>query len=404
MKTRKKHAPRHHPQPSPHAQPARRLRQIGLIAGGILICSAVVVLSLYAWRGGRALGLEDADDDPDDPTTPTINARTPPGPAPEGMVWIPGGEFWMGGPKDVLECDDPVCCERFNFGIECYPIHKVTVSGFWMDRTEVTNEQFAEFVAATKYVTVAEQQPSAREFPGVPAAELKPLSLVFSPPAPNEEIDLRQHRRWWSVCYGACWKHPEGPGSTIKGRENHPVVHVCWYDAVAYCHWAGKRLPTEAEWEFAARGGLDRKKYSWGDELRPGSKCMANIWQGNFPVQNSREDGYEGTAPVGSYEPNGYGLVDMAGNVWEWCADYYDAHYYSRSPRKDPPGPLVENDPARFFAENPVERDAVQRVQRGGSFLCAENYCQRYIVGSRGKGEVRSAANHIGFRCVMDAK
>jgi formylglycine-generating enzyme len=386
----------------------QRLRRISMWTGAITLCLGIVVLcAMYPnviWPTRSALAIEEPEGDPDDPTPPKLNPRTPPGPTPEGMVWIPGGEFWMGGPRDFLACDDPVACQTCNFGMECYPLHKVTMSGFWMDQHEVTNEQFAAFVKATGYVTVAEKAPDAREFPGVPASELKPLSLVFTTPGPNEPINLRDHRSWWRICYGADWQHPEGPASTIKDRANHPVVHVCWYDAAAYCTWAGKRLPTEAEWEFAARGGLDRKKYAWGDELRPDGKCMANYWQGNFPRENTKEDGYTGTAPVGSYLPNGYGLYDMAGNVWEWCADYYDARYYADSPRHNPPGPLREFNPATLLSDNPAERQVIERVQRGGSFLCAENYCQRYVIGSRGKGDVMSAANHIGFRCVMDAK
>ncbi len=395
------------PPPSPAArapQPRRRQRlwRTGLVVTGVVACLAVIFVvtnfgdRLLRWATASSL-LDESEDDASDPTPPRLNPRTPPGPAPAGMVWVPGGEFWMGGPRDGLDCDDAVCDkEHFGFGAECYPIHKVYVDGFWMDPCEVTNEQFAEFIAATHYVTIAERTPTRDEFPGVPEDKLKPFSLLFKPPGPNDPYDLARHQGWWDVGFGACWKHPEGPGSTIAGREKHPVVHVCWYDAVAYCEWAGKRLPTEAEWEFAARGGLDRKKYPWGDELRPGGKCMANFWQGKFPVENTRDDGYERTAPVGSFAPNGYGLFDMAGNVWEWCADYYDADYYKDRVARNPQGP--------FFEFDPNEPGALKRVQRGGSFLCAENYCQRYIVGSRGKGEVRSSANHVGFRCVLSAK
>jgi formylglycine-generating enzyme required for sulfatase activity len=395
MKRRKKHLAR-----PPIGLPPRptRLRQVGLYTGIVLAVAALVVLgTMYRhvlWPTAGAFAFDRPLDDPDDPTEPRLNPRDPPGPAPEGMAWVPGGEFWMGGPRDAQGSDEALA--RLGFGPECYPLHKVTVGGFWMDQHEVSNEQFAAFIEATRYVTVAERPPTAREFPGVPAEQLKPFSLTFKQPGPNDRYSLATHSGWWDLCYGADWRHPEGPGSTIAGRMQHPVVHVCWFDAVAFCKWAGKRLPTEAEWEFASRGGLDRKKYAWGDELRPGGKCMANFWQGKFPVENTREDGYEGTAPVGSFPPNGYGLYDMAGNVWEWCADYYAADYYLESPRDNPKGPLLEFDPA--------ELNAVKRVQRGGSFLCAENYCQRFVVGARGKGEVNSSANHIGFRCVQDAK
>jgi formylglycine-generating enzyme required for sulfatase activity len=390
------------PPPGSRQWALRRLRRIGLTTAAIVAGLTLVILgTIYwplLWSGAAPLNPDDIEEDYTDPATPPLNPRTPPGPAPDGMVWVPGGEFWMGGPVDVLESDDPLAMFKANvgYGEECYPIHKIYVDGFWIDRCEVTNEQFAQFVAATKYVTVAEETPTLREFPDARPEDLKPFSLLFKKLGPNDEYDLRRHLGWWEMRYGACWKHPEGPGSSIKGREKHPVVHVCWTDAVAYGRWAGKRLPTEAEWEFAARGGLDRKKYPWGDELKPDGKCMANYWQGTFPVENTREDGFEGTAPVGSFPPNGYGLYDMAGNVWEWCADYYDAHYYAASGKRNPKGPFVEFDPA--------EPDKVKRVQRGGSFLCAENYCQRYLVGSRGKGEIRSATNHVGFRCVMDAK
>jgi formylglycine-generating enzyme required for sulfatase activity len=353
-----------------------------------------------------------------------VSTARPPGPAPEGMVWVPGGSFWMGS-------------EEFP---DAEPVHIVHVGGLWMDRTEVTNEQFAAFVKATEYVTVAERRPNAKDFPhlrperlgfqqeyapellagfptafpgvamaapgaGFPAALpwgmtavihpiVEPFSLVFFPPPLL--VGLDDHTQWWQAVRGACWRHPEGPGSDLKGREKHPVVHVCYDDAVAYCKWAKKRLPTEAEWEFAARGGLDRKPYCWGDEAKPGGKCMANVWQGEFPVRNTLEDGFEGTAPVGSFPPNGYGLHDMAGNVWEWCADWYGAEYYRDSPKYEPQGPAVSCDPH--------EPGVPKRVQRGGSFLCCDNYCMRYVPGARGKGEPTSAASHVGFRCVRSAE
>jgi sulfatase modifying factor 1 len=301
------------------------------------------------------------------------------------MVRIPGGEFWMG-------CDDASVPDA-------RPFHRVRVSTFWIDRTEVTNAQFARFVRATGYVTVAERKPDPRDFPGAPPGSLVPGSLVFTPP--KGQVSLTSVYSWWRYQPGANWRHPEGPGSDLKGREQYPVVHVAWEDAAAYARWAGKRLPTEAEWEFAARGGLDRKRYCWGNELKPGGKWQANIWQGHFPDQNRAEDGFRGTAPVGSFPPNGYGLYDMAGNVWEWCADWYRPDYYGvLAARKqvavNPPGPVSSEDPA--------EPGIPKRVQRGGSFLCCDQYCSRYIVGARGKGAVDSGTSHVGFRCVRSAQ
>jgi formylglycine-generating enzyme required for sulfatase activity len=208
--------------------------------------------------------------------------------------------------------------------------------------------------------------------------------------------DLRDSRQWWSYVRGANWKHPEGPDSNLRDRKNHPVVHISWDDAVAYAKWAGKRLPTEAEWEYAARGGLDQKVYVWGDELTPGGKWRANIWQGKFPIQNSLADGYRTTAPVGTYEPNGYGLRDMSGNVWEWCSDWYRDDYYEHSPRKNPKGPDSSFDP--------TEPRVAKRSKRGGSFLCSDTYCQAYQPGARGRGDPNSSSAHCGFRCVRDKR
>jgi formylglycine-generating enzyme required for sulfatase activity len=296
----------------------------------------------------------------------------------ENMVWIPGGSFEMG------DADFP----------DAQPIHAVELDGFWMDRTEVTNAQFARFIGATGYVTVAERKPDPREFPDAPPDKLVPGSIVFKPP--DKDVPLDQPYEWWAYVPGANWRHPEGPGSDLTGRENHPVVHVCWHDAVAYARWAGKRLPAEAEWEYAARGGLKQKRYTWGDELRPGGKWMANIWQGKFPRENTKEDGYERTAPVGSFPSNGFGLYDMAGNVWEWCADWYRPDYYGVSPARNPEGPGSSFDPQ--------EPTLPKRVQRGGSYMCSDLYCVRYRPGARGKGEPGSAAGHIGFRCVRSAR
>ena len=275
------------------------------------------------------------------------------------------------------------------------PIHRVKVSGFWMDRTEVTNEDFAEFVAATGYVTVAERPPRPEDFPGAPPENLVPGALVFSPP--DGPVPLTNHYVWWSYVPGAEWRHPTGPGSSLDGLDDHPVVQVAHEDAAAYAAWAGKRLPTEAEWECAARGGLAGNRYPWGDDFRPGGRFMANTWQGPFPAHNTAEDGFGATAPVGRFPANAYGLHDMSGNVWEWCSDWYRHDTYATAHAAaplaaDPSGPTESFDP-----QEPHEK---KRVLRGGSYLCSEQYCARYIVGSRGKAEPSSGCNHIGFRCV----
>jgi formylglycine-generating enzyme required for sulfatase activity len=291
------------------------------------------------------------------------------------MVWIPAGWFQMGS-EEVPFADSK-------------PVHRVHVDGFWMDQTEVTNAQYARFVEETSYKTYAEE----------PHDGLAAGSFVFKPPSVPVSAD--NPYQWWKFVEGANWRHPEGPESTIVGRENHPVVHVSWNDAVAYCEWRSRkegatvRLPTEAEWERAARGGLEGKRYVWGDELKPDGKWMANIWQGRFPYQNTEEDGYRTTAPVGSYPPNGFGLYDMAGNVWEWCLDWYRPDYYLESPERNPTGP------DKHSSFDPQESTlGPKHVQRGGSFMCSDEYCIRYVPAGRGKGEPTSASFHIGFRCV----
>jgi formylglycine-generating enzyme required for sulfatase activity len=320
------------------------------------------------------------------------NLGKPPGEAPPGMVWIPGGEFSMG-------CDDPRSCPCGGPDAmpDARPIHRVYVDGFWMDQTEVTNEQFHRFANATGYVTIAEQTPQAEDFPGAPPENLVPGSTVFTPTL--EPVPLDSHYRWWRYQRGANWRHPFGPGSGIQGKADYPVVHIAYDDAAAYAQWAGKRLPTEAEWEFAARGGLSGRLYPWGDELKPGGQWMANIFQGKFPVQaqDAGEDGFTGIAPVAQFPPNGYGLFDVAGNVWEWCSDWYRPDYYAMLSdaypvARNPDGPDTPFDPAE-----PNDR---KRVHRGGSFLCTDQYCTRYMVGTRGKGEVSTGSNHVGFRCV----
>jgi formylglycine-generating enzyme required for sulfatase activity len=345
------------------------------------------------WALSRAV-LDRAPAAPRSPPGPfqaTEAATEPPGSAAaDGMVWIPGGEFSMG-------CTDPR--GQPNGGPDpmrdARPIHRVQLDGFWMDRTEVTNAQFAAFVTATGYVTVAERTPRAEDFPGAPVENLVPGALVFTPP--DGPVSLANHYAWWSYVPGANWRHPAGPDSSIEGRDDAPVVQIAYDDAVAFADWAGKRLPTEAEWEFAARGGLTGAMYPWGSEFRPGGKFMANTWQGTFPGYDSGEDGHAGLAPAGSYPANAYGLQDMSGNVWEWCSDWYRHDTYAAamagpSPQRNPAGPGDSFDPLE-----PGER---KRVLRGGSFLCSDQYCARYIVGTRGKGEASSGANHIGFRCV----
>jgi formylglycine-generating enzyme required for sulfatase activity len=298
------------------------------------------------------------------------------------MVWIPGGEFWMGA-------------EEFP---DAQPWHRVSVDGFWMNKTEVTNDQFAKFVKATKYMTVAEQAPRAEDFPGAPPENLVAGSVVFSPP--DHPVKLNNHFQWWSYVKGANWRHPEGPKSTLKDRGSYPVVHIAYQDAEAYAKWAGKRLPTEAEFEFAQRGGMERKPYAWGNELNPGGKFMANTFQGHFPEKNTKEDGHERAAPVASFPPNPYGLYDMAGNVWEWTSDWYRHDYYQTLVSQ---GPLARNPQGPSDSFDPSEPGVKKKVHRGGSFLCTDQYCARYIAGGRGKGEPDTGTNHVGFRLVRDA-
>jgi formylglycine-generating enzyme required for sulfatase activity len=277
------------------------------------------------------------------------------------------------------------------------PWHRVYVDGFWIDKTEVTNNQFAQFVRATGYVTVAERKPKPRDYPGIPPDNLVVGSVVFSPP--DHLVEFSDNLQWWGYIAGANWRHPEGPQSDIKQRMRHPVVQVAYEDAVAYAKWAGKRLPTEAEFEFASRGGLDRKRYDWGDEFMPGGKYMANTFQGHFPENNTAEDGYKTTAPVASFPANGYGLFDMAGNVWQWTSDWYRPDYYQALAVTND---IVTNPQGPPDSLDPSEPGVPKRVHRGGSFLCTPQYCTRYIAGARGKGAIDTGTNHLGFRCVRD--
>lgn len=326
-----------------------------------------------------------------DGVLPTVADDAPaPRPAPPGMVWIPGGEFSMG-----LSAGGPGGACSSTAGDDAVPIHRVRVSGFWMDATEVTNAEFERFVQATGYVTVAERAPRPEDAPGVPQALLVPGGAVFTPT--SRRVGLADATAWWRYVPGAQWRRPTGPGSDLVGREAYPVVQVAWDDAVAYATWAGKRLPTEAEWEFAARGGLSGALLAWGGELRPGGVWRANLYQGDFPQLGGdrAEDGSAGCAPVRSYPPNGYGLYDVTGNVWEWCSDWYRADTYAQRAGRgvvlDPTGPAASHDP--------LEPGVPKRVQRGGSFLCSDLYCTRYLMGTRGRGEVGTSSDHVGFRC-----
>lgn len=322
-----------------------------------------------------------------------VNSSPAPFQKEENMVWVPGGIFSMG-----TDQTNESLCAVGGLTADAQPIHRVYVDGFWMDEHEVTNAEYGVFVKATGYVTIAETTPSKLEFPDIPDEMRVAGSVVFTPP--SHPVSLNDYSQWWSYVKGADWKHPQGPGSSIVGKENEPVVHVAWEDALAYAQWAGKRLPTEAEWEFAARGGKCGKTYSWGDVLNPDGQYMANIFQGDFPDKGNAADGYPGIAPVKQYPKNGYGLYDMAGNVWEWCADWYRPDYYEwhmqQGEARNPQGPEDSHDP--------LEPGIAKKVQRGGSFLCSDQYCSRYVLGTRGKGDWRTGTNHVGFRCVKDPK
>ena len=321
---------------------------------------------------------------------PTLLLERPVVSVPDGMVLIPGGEFSMGG-IDPTQMESGGR-ETMN---DARPIHRVKLSAFFMDATEVTNAEFSAFVKATGYVTLAERKPTAEELPGVPTDQLVAGSIVFSPP--THTVDLSNYAQWWQYVPGANWKHPEGPSSSIIGKENHPVVHIAWEDAMAYAQWAGKRLPTEAEWEFAARGGQAGDVYAWGNTYQKNGSYMANTFQGNFPQQNSGADGFIATAPVKSFPANAFGLYNIAGNVWEWCSDWYRHDQYAIDGKE-----TIENPKGPSSSFDPLEPGVSKKVQRGGSFLCTDQYCTRYMVGTRGKGDWRSPANHIGFRCVKD--
>jgi formylglycine-generating enzyme required for sulfatase activity len=318
---------------------------------------------------------------------------TPASEAPTGMVWIPGGEFAMGSDRPESRMNEK-------------PVIKVTVDGFWMDEHDVTNAEFRKFTEATGYKTTAERPVDWEELkkqvaPGTPKPPdemLQPGSLVFIPS--DGPVDLRNMEAWWRWTIGANWQHPEGPASNLDGREQHPVVQVSWFDAVAYAKWAGKRLPTEAEWEFAARGKLDGRRFAWGDEFKPDGKFMANTWTGDFPYKNTKEDGYERTSPVKTYLANGYGLYDMGGNVWNWVSDWYRPDTHARNKLEaschNPQGPK-----ASFSIDHPNQTE--ERVTKGGSFLCNASYCESYRPSARRGTPPDTGMSHIGFRCALSA-
>ena len=299
------------------------------------------------------------------------------------MVWIPGGTFTMGSDNHYPEES---------------PTHGVKVAGFWIDRDPVTNREFQRFVDAIDHVTVAERRADASDYPDANPDLLVPASVVFR--KPDRPVDLRDPYGWWAYVPGASWRHPQGPESSINGLGDHPVVHVAWEDVEAYARWAQKQLPTEAEWEFAARGGRDGATYAWGNAFAPGGRLMANTWQGSFPIENTLQDGYEGTSPVGAFPPNSYGLRDMIGNVWEWTEDWYQEHgaiAHSCCTVENPRGGVRDHS---YDPRTPAIR-IPRRVMKGGSHLCAPNYCRRYRPAARMAQAIDTSTCHLGFRCIL---
>jgi len=319
-------------------------------------------------------------------SSPASRSTDPPGPPPfADMAWVPGGTFRMGSDSHYPE--------------EA-PAHRVTVDGFWIDRHPVTNARFARFVLATRHVTFAELPPDPADYPGALPEMLHAGSLVFYKPA--RRVSRRNLGDWWAFTFGADWRHPQGPATTLKDVASHPVVHVAYRDAEAFAEWEGKTLPTEAEWERAAWGGREGSAYAWGDELMPGGTPMANFWQGGFPHENTLEDGWEGTSPVGAFPANGYGIHDMIGNVWEWTTDWYSARHRGDEPKaccvpRNPRGGSQRESIDPRMPEIPIPR----KVLKGGSHLCAENYCQRYRPAARFPEPIDTSTSHVGFRCIV---
>ena len=323
-----------------------------------------------------------------EPTVPNTTAL--PAKTPSNMIWIPGGEFSMGA-QNPPDMDDV----GMKATLDSRPVHRVFVDGFFMDKTDVTNAEFEKFVKATGYVTVAERKPRAEDYPGAPPENLVAGSVVFAPP--DHPVPLNDYFQWWTYIPGADWRHPLGPKSDILGKENYPVVHIAYEDAEAYAKWAGKRLPTEAEWEFAARGGLTGKPYRLGRRVPPSWQMDGQYSSGPFPRQGHRSGWLRRNRAGRTVSANGYGLYDMAGNVWQWTSDWYRPDYYQQlaalGVARNPQGPDSAYDPS--------EPGHAKKVQRGGSFLCTDQYCSRYMVGTRGKGDIDTGTNHLGFRCVM---
>ena len=328
-----------------------------------------LILSGCDSGSGTSEAKEESFKEPDTPIVTMDTSWT------NNMVWIPGGSYMRG--SESGQGDEK-------------PVREISISGFWLDVTEVTNDQFSEFVEETGYVTVAERRPDPSQFPGVDPSLLKAGGIVFKPP--GEPVSLRNHYAWWTYVAGANWRHPTGPGSDIQGKGHYPVVQMAWEDAVAYAQWAGKRLPSEAEWEYAARGGIEGNEFIWGNEVTPDDQWHANVWQGDFPNQNTVADGHYLMAPVRQYPPNPHGLYDMAGNVWEWCLDWYMPDYYAKSPSQNPPGPNQSYDPN--------EPGMPKKIMRGGSYLCSDLYCEGYRLWWRMKSAPDTAMSHTGFRCV----